>query len=438
MRKRVGHNGRRARADFALAALIVLSVGYVSGQTQERVVTLEEARRLAWLNDPVTVGAESALEIADASRREAFGSFLPSLSMNGIYGNSSNERFDQATGRLVSTSYTAQTNVSYDLFTAGRKLLNYRGATASVAAAEAGLIDARYRTALATTSTFYEVVASAELTTVAQQRLARAKRQLEFANTRLEVGTGTRSDALRAQLEVSNAELALIDAESAQRSARLALGRRIGVEGEVGAAATLLPEQPPALPGVDTLAAWAAASSPLVTSADAAWAASRSSRTSSYTFWVPTLRMTGGYDWFSPTWPPVNRSWNLRITASMPLFNGFQREAAIQRANAAERSAEARAKDARLGARASAIDAAQQIESASRRVAIARHAVDLAREDLRVQEERYQISAATIIELQASQVALAEAESASILARQQLGVAIATLEAVLGREINTN
>jgi outer membrane protein TolC len=438
MRQWLGQIARRAPTGSVLAALIVLSAGPVLAQTPDRVVTLEEARRLAWLNDPVTVGAETSLELAEASRREAFGSFLPTVSLNGIYGNSSNQRFDQATGRLVSTSYTAQTNVSYDLFTAGRRFISYRAAGANVEAADASLREARYRTSLETTSNFYEVVATSELAAVAQQRLTRARQQLEFANTRLEVGTGTRSDVLRAELEVGNAELALIDAESAHRSARLALGRQIGVVGEVGTSEAALPETAPALPSADSLAAMAARTSPLVSSADAAWAASRATRLSSYTFWAPTLRVTGGYDWFSPTWPPENRSWNLRVTASMPLFNGFQREATIQRSNASERIAEARAKDAVLGARASAIDAAQQIESAARRVTIARRGVDLASEDLRVQEERYQISASTIVELQTSQVALAEAESAWVRARQQLGVAMATLETVLGRELVTN
>jgi outer membrane protein TolC len=438
MRDWFRHNARRAPAGSVFAALVVLSTGPLLGQTPARVVTLEEARRLAWLNDPVTVGAETALEIAEASRREAFGLFLPSVSVNGIYGNSSNQRFDQATGRLVSTSYTAQTNVSYDLFTAGRRFISYRASGANVDAADASLREARYRTSLETTSNYYEVVASSELASVARQRLTRARQQLEFANTRLEVGTGTRSDVLRAEIEVGNAELAVIDAESSQRSAGLALGRQIGVAGEVGATQAVLPETAPDLPSADSLASIAAVTSPLVSSADAAWAASRATRTSAYTFWAPTLRLTGGYDWFSPTWPPENRSWNVRITASMPLFNGFQREALIQRTNASERIAEARARDAVLGARASAIDAAQQIDSAERRVAIARRTVDLAREDLRVQEERYQISASTIVELQTSQVALAEAESSWVRARQQLGVALATLEAVLGQELVTN
>jgi outer membrane protein TolC len=147
------------------------------------------------------------------------------------------------------------------------------------------------------------------------------------------------------------------------------------------------------------------------------------------------LRATGGYDWIAATFPPDKRSWSLRLVASLPVFNGLQREAAVSRAAVTSQIAASRARDAALGARVLALDAAQRIESAERRVAIARRAVELAREDLRVQEERYQIDAATIIELQTSQVAVSDAEASFVTARQQLGVAIAQLEAVLGEDI---
>lgn len=52
-----------------------------------------------------------------------------------------------------------------------------------------------------------------------------------------------------------------------------------------------------------------------------------------------------------------------------------------------------------------------------------------------MQEERYQIGNATIVELQTSQVALADAEVAYIRARQELAAAIARLEATLGERI---
>jgi outer membrane protein len=68
-------------------------------------------------------------------------------------------------------------------------------------------------------------------------------------------------------------------------------------------------------------------------------------------------------------------------------------------------------------------------------VEIAGRAVELAREDLRVQEERYQLGNVTILDLQASQLALAEAEVAWVEARQTLATAIGQLEAVLGQTI---
>jgi outer membrane protein TolC len=80
-------------------------------------------------------------------------------------------------------------------------------------------------------------------------------------------------------------------------------------------------------------------------------------------------------------------------------------------------------------------DAVGQINAAEQRVAIAERGLGLALEDLRVQEERYQLGAVTIIELQTSQLALADAENAWVLERQNLGIAVAQLEAVLGRSV---
>jgi outer membrane protein TolC len=76
-----------------------------------------------------------------------------------------------------------------------------------------------------------------------------------------------------------------------------------------------------------------------------------------------------------------------------------------------------------------------QIDTATRRVEIARRALAVAEEDLRVIEERYQLGAATILDLQTSQVALADAEVEWVRARQELGVSVVSLEAELGEPL---
>jgi outer membrane protein len=155
----------------------------------------------------------------------------------------------------------------------------------------------------------------------------------------------------------------------------------------------------------------------------------------SYTSFIPSLRVSGGYDWFAFDWPPNQQSWSVRLTAALPLFNGFQREATVMRASALEWAAEANARDATIATRVAVESAVHDIELAEHRVLVSDRTVELAREDLRVQEERYQIGAATILELQASQLTLAETEVAAVRARQLLGGAIARLEAVFGQSL---
>jgi outer membrane protein TolC len=426
---------------LAITTLSGLAAFVLPARAQERAVeavesvTREEAVRLALERSPAAVGARGATRVAEAGVLEARGAWLPSLNANSTYSNSSNTRFDQSTGQLVSESYTAQLQATYELFTGGRKLAGWRAASASLHAAEARERGQRFATILETTRIFYEAAAAEELLVAARQRLERAQRQQEFADTRRLVGTATRSDVLRAELETADAELAVLDAEAQLRTARLALGRQIGRPGAVQPVAGALPEEAPRIPLVEVLVARAEENAPVAVAARAELDRAGSEKLQAWSQYVPSLRMTGGYDWFSFRWPPDEESWSLRLIASLPLFNGFTREATVARAEAERRVAEAESRDAVLAARAAVADAAGQIDTAARRVQIAARALELAREDLRVIEERYQLGAATILDLQTSQVALADAEVGWVRARQELGVAVAALEAELGEPL---
>lgn len=431
--KATGKPGRLTRPGVLIALMLIPAAS--GAQEAPRVMTLDQVVRIAVERDPAAVAAEGVLSSARADRLQQRGTWLPSVTLNSFYGNSSNERFDQATGQLQSESYTAQLQGGVDLFTGGRRILAQRTVNAQVAAADAQYESQRFNTILGVTAAFYAAAAASDLVSVAEQRLQRARDQMSAAETRLELGTSTQSDALRAEIEVGNAEVALLDAQSDLRNTTLELGRRVGVAGQVLPAPAALPDRAPTLPSLAALVEQATSSSPSVIAAESNLRSRRSERLSAYTPYLPTLRMTGGYDWTSFEFPPQARSWSMRLTASLPVFNGFQREAALQRAAANERVAESRARDAAIAARAAVESAAAEMTSAERRVVIADRSILLAREDLRVQEERYEIGVATILELQTSQVALSDAEIAAVRARQGLGTAMARLEAILGQTL---
>lgn len=399
-------------------------------------ITLDEAIRQAIARDPEHAAAAAAVSSARADLLEARGSWLPTLTLSSAYANSGDERVDQATGRLVSESYTAQAAAGLLLFAGGRRIFAQQAAAADLAGFEAEHRARRFQTILNTTEIFYETAAAADLERLSRQRLERARKQLDFARARLDLGTATTSDVLRAELEVGNAELAVLDAGLDLRTAALSLGRQIGVAEEVHPVAGVLPERAPDLPALNVLVDRALAGAPDVIAAEAARRARDRDRLRRYTTYLPSLYLSGGYDWTAFDWPPDRRSWSLRLTASLPILDGFARKAAVQRAAASLRLAEARMRDAAIAARVEVEDAVGRIESAEIRVGIADRAVRLADEDLRVLEERYQLGAATILDLQASQVALTDAEAAAVRARQDLGAAVARLEAILGETID--
>jgi outer membrane protein TolC len=130
-----------------------------------------------------------------------------------------------------------------------------------------------------------------------------------------------------------------------------------------------------------------------------------------------------------------NEVHNWRIGLSWTIFNGFGREqqqvtAAVNRDNA-----QAAAADARRQVNAQLTQELAALATAYAQVDIARENLAAATEDLRVQNERYRVGAATILDLLTSQSALTQAEVNVVQTRFNYLIARAQVEAVLGRTL---
>jgi outer membrane protein TolC len=151
-------------------------------------------------------------------------------------------------------------------------------------------------------------------------------------------------------------------------------------------------------------------------------------------YW-PTLSLGASQAWRSEAFPPEDSSWSLSLTARYPLFNGLAREASLRGARAQQEAAQATERAAVLAARTSVGAAYDQVALARTSVELAAETVVLAREDLRVTEERYRVGLATILDLQASQITLRQAEVDEIKRRFDYAIGVARLEALLGRSL---
>ena len=403
-------------------------------------VTLEEAVARALDRSPQLAQSRQAVYTAESSVRTSWGGFLPSLSASTGASLRSTDRFDAATDRVVtgsSDSYNAGLRLSYDVFTGGRRFATLDQSRADVTAAEARRTDQEYQVVLQTETLFFQALQQGDLLEVARARVGQAEEGLGMTRRQAQVGMATASDTLRARLEFVNARQAELQAETAVRAARFALGRQVGEPGPViPVAPGDLSPSPLALADEEILRV-AESQAPAVAAATASVNAAGAAVSAARTQYLPSVGLSSGYNWANQaaSFGNGNTSWSLSLSASYPIFNGFQREVAVGRAEESRRVARLQEQDARLAARQEADAALRTLRTAERAIEIAGEALAVAQEDLRVVRERYRVGVATILDVVTSQIALDQARVDLVTARYDYVLARARLEAILGREL---
>ena len=424
---------------ISIALLLAATVLPSRGAAQDTglpVVTLAEARRRSVNVDPNAVAARSRIETASWERRAALTSLLtPNLRYNTTYTHFSDPFFNFGTGGVSPNSASATLDASYSILGAG-KFGALKSSRASIASAEATETVARFRAAFATDAAYFAVLADHELSRVTADRLKRAQEQLGIARVRVIAGEALSSDSLQLLLEVSRARLAILSRDSALMASRLRLGRRIGLEGPAEAAPvdSILPPQLPMTreQAVDEMRR----RGPDVEAARAEEKSARADVLTQRERYFPELSIggtLGRYD--SELFPSALRRNQYTVTLGFPIWNGGARELAIARARADRSVAIATRADLERGTAEIMSQAYHGFLTSRAGIDLALVGVAAATENYRVQNARYREGATTILDLLEAQVALSEAQAALIQARYSSRLALAQIEALLGRRI---
>ena len=430
---------RNSTSAILIVALGIIRPAPASSQASSDnapVVTLAEARARAALVDPDAVAARSRVETAASERRAALTNlFTPNVTGGVSYTHFSEPFFNFGTGSISPNSASATLDARYTLLGAG-KFGDLKSSRASVESAEATETVARFRTSLATDAAYFAVLANRDLSRVSTDRLKRAQEQLGIARVRVTAGEAIASDSLQLLLEVSRAQLAMLSRDSAVITSRLRLGRMIGLTGPADAA-PIDTAKPPPLPMTEQEAiAEMRRRGPDVEASRADERSASAMLGAARERYFPEVTLgatTGRYD--SQLFPSALKRSQYAITVALPFWNGGARELAVARARADRDVARATRADRERGAAEVMAQAYHGYITSRSGVDLALIGVVAARENYRVQRARYQEGATTILDLLEAQVALSESEAALIQSRYSTRLALAQIEALLGRRI---
>ncbi len=437
-----------------------------AAQVAQRV-TLAEALQLGRQYNPSQVQAEQNLRVADMGVTQAWGAYLPTISGSGSASRNSPQRVNQfgsAQVNPITDNSSFGISASLNLFTGFQRGANMRAANATRDLNQAALLGQDYATDLNTKQSFFNALATQELVGVAQANLAQNDQQLKLTTEKLRLGATTRSDSLTASVSYGNALVQLIQAKANALTAQATLARAIGSQGMVAAVPDTALEIRLAALDTAALRRDAEANAPSVVEAVAGVSAARASVTANRAQYYPTLSLNASQTWAGSQlpWSPAplqqqitrdtsvspavvdtlyyrnpkyTGTWNVSLRLSVPIFNGFQREANIVNAEASLETNQAKLRDARLALDASLTQDITALEAAAAQIDVSRTSVASAQESLRMQQERYRLGASTIVDLLTAETALNQAQVTLVQSRYNYLIARAQLEALVGHTL---
>ena len=214
---------------------------------EERTISLDEAIELAYFNNQDLQTALLSLEQSEATLAEARAAFSPTVVTSASVTAEETEEISNAFGTTgedgIDTEVDAAVQADYALLTSGQRTAIVRAAKEQVRLNELEVERRREELRLETTSLYYDLQDRGAQILINQAFVDEAARNRRDTVLRQEAGVGTTFDVLRADVQLANAQQALVQSKANQRIARRNLARLLNLPSTVNINAT--PVTPP-------------------------------------------------------------------------------------------------------------------------------------------------------------------------------------------------
>lgn len=448
---------RTGRSMAGVALALAAWTGIAAAQAP---LTADRAVQLALEHNSQVINANADVLGARSAAYGAWSAVLPSVSAS-LTRTGAQTRDQRGVTIVGGQTLVPNSTPEYDYYATTPELsgawsvLNL-SSIANVASAQSGLKSARWQrqatrssVALQARQQFYEVVKAVKLVEVNDHALRLARDNERRVRVLFEVGSVSRSDLLKTQVQTAQSQLDSIGAVQHLLAQRNALAGFIGVEeARLGEVDTNLVVAPIAYDETTVLRE-AEQNRPDLKAARSALAAARAAVWSARLRWLPYVTVAGSavYDPFSDTKTfdedgvptSAHSEYDRRLSGSVALnwdfLDGLSKNAASAGARAQLDRASSAYDVLRRNLAGEVHEATLTYEQALASERLASVAVASAAENMKLTQQKYNVGSATILDLIDAQVQLQRAESQLVSALAGIRVAEARLDQVRGRGV---
>jgi len=410
--------------------------------------TLEQLIRIALDNQPQIRSAQAALEGANARVGIARAGYFPQISSTALYARQTSNvagGVNPATGNIQRRSVSGSSvnrqdftaRFSQNVFDSFRREWNVQAAREDQSAAKFDLSTTRQDVVLNVQTAYYNYLLARRLVDVNQESVQRNFQNLERARGFFEVGTRPKIDVTRAQVDLANAELALVRARNAVAVTFATLNNAIGEpEHTLYRVAAELEIPPQTVKPEDWLSTLeesnrlALENRTELRALRARVRSAEASLTLAKRNFLPSLSADANWNYRGQELPYAP-NWTVGGTLTVPILNpplfSQVNEAAADLASA-QASEEITAQNIVLEVQQSFVD----LVSARERIRTSDVLLTQARENLALAQGRYQVGVGPLIDVTDAELALTQAESENIQAIVDFKLSEARLRKAMG------
>jgi outer membrane protein len=294
----------RRGACILLAAVVVTAPSTAAGQEQAVIrLTLADAVDIARQNNPLLRQTANDLAGTTWGVRNAYASFLPSLTLSGGigYSGAGSQRF--LTSEFVQPSATigSQYRISLSLFLSGRTLMQPGLASAQHRAAEAALSGTEINLESIIRQQYLAVLQAEAQADLAELQVTRNDEFLRLAQARFDVGQNTLLDVRQAEVAKGQSEVALLQARQLVIVNKLRLYQSMGIPAPDPSTIVLADTFPVTEPlwDLEGLLAEADQANPDLIFLRANSSAARAGERAAKSEWLPSLSFSAGWSGFT-------------------------------------------------------------------------------------------------------------------------------------------
>jgi outer membrane protein TolC len=425
-----------------LALLGLILPGLVTGAP----MTLDDCISRALDKNLSILEGEEAVSEAIGGIAEARSGFLPNLSLSGSYnfvegvpaisfpipGTNQVQEIEADFTR----DYSFQLLLSQPLYTGGSLKGAYRIAKRSHEIAKIDLTGREADAALAVIEAFYGLLLARESVEVTRQSIENAEEFLRVVRLRYDAGEASSFEVMRAEVEVSNLQPALIGARNAVALSELALKSAMGVD--VGSEIEFVGEFEEKPFDIDPAEAVITALEhrPEISIMRTQKAIAEESIRLAKAGRHPTLSLSANYDVRADELTfdsdKMEKSYAGYLVLSFPLFDGLRTRSQISQSYSQLRQTDIGMASLEDGIELEVRSAALVVDAALETLKSQEKNVEMAGEGLAIANERYLQGYATNLEVMDAQLALTRAGNNRIQALHDLNLAIAKAKKAMG------